>query len=798
MRPIVIDTAAGSRRLTPAELPIRIGSGSVADIRVPGPVTGEVIGLISSLDDKPFLQVTGGASALFVNGEPVPATRWLSDADVITAGVLRVECHFDAEAIRFSVAYTDTEYATLPPGGAPARGEGTEIAPRRPVAFQAQADRRRWSWLAYAALALLAAAALDLFTATAVRVEVIPADARVDLHGSWVPVKLAGRYLLRPGRYSVELSATGYEPRTAELAVGDARSQDFRYELRKLPGKVLIRAKPPVPVRVAVDGKETAAGPDGSYSVAAGAHSLTVMAKRYQDFTSMVEVEGREVRQTVVAELKPDWADVAVTTQPDGAAILVAGEALGTTPATVPVPAGGVELELRKDGYKPWRQTLAVSAGEKIELPLVRLQETDGLLAVVTNPAGAAVTIDGRYRGTTPLDAEIAPGGAHDVIVTRPGYETVRRRVTVERRAAASLRLDLVQRVGVVRIEADPPDAELLVNGVARGAASQELSLPAVAQRIEVRKTGFAPFVASVTPTPGLPQVVKVQLLTPQQAVLAATPRTVTTKQGSVLRLVEPGSFVMGAPRREQGRRPNESERPVRLTRRFYIGLREVTNNEFREFRPTHTSGAEKYQELAGGDHPVVMLSWEDAASFCNWLSDRDGLQPAYAPREGALRLAEPATTGYRLPTEAEWEWASRYNGGGGTRRYPWGDHMPPEEGAGNFADQSAKGIVPNVLSTYNDGYPVTAPVGSFKPSPLGLFDTGGNAAEWVNDLYTVYGAESAAEATDPTGPAAGQYHVIRGSSWRHASISELRYAFRDFGDQGRLDVGFRLARYAE
>ena len=360
MRAISIVTAAGTRRLVPAELPIRIGSGSAADIRLPGPVTGEVIGLIGSLDDKPFFQATG-PSAVAVNGEAVAATRWLTDGDVLTAGALRIECHFDADAIRFSVAYTDTEYATLPPEPGPAgpQAQGTKIAPARSVAAAVYAGRRRWHWLIYGAMVLLAAAALDLFTAKAVRVDVIPPEAHVSLHGSWLPVKIGSRYLLRQGRYGVEMSAAGYEPQTAEFTVGDAQSQDFHYELRKLPGKVVIQARPAVPIQVAIDGKQIAPGADGSYGVAAGAHELTVTAKRYQDFTAKVEVEGREVRQTIAAELKPNWADVSVATEPDGATITVGDEALGTTPATVPVIAGGAELELKKGRL----QTLAADAG---------------------------------------------------------------------------------------------------------------------------------------------------------------------------------------------------------------------------------------------------------------------------------------------------------------------------------------------------------------------------------------------------------------------------------------------------
>lgn len=796
-RVLVIATPAGERRLTLAELPVRIGTGDAADIRVPGPVTGEVIGLVGCLDDRPFLQSTGVAAAtLAVNGEPAAATRWLGDGDVITAGALRIVCRAAPDTLRFEVSYADAGYATLPPM-APGVSPEQPLSPAARAARAAARPRRAWPWLVYGGLLVLGAAALHLLTARAVRVDVEPAVAGIDIRGSWLPVRIGGRFLLRPGNYEVRLSAEGYEPLSQAITVGDASSQEFRFTLQKLPGRIFIDADPAVPLHVTIDGRDVSPGDGGGFTVAAGSRALRVTADRYLPFATTLDVEGRGVEQRVAANLDPNWADVTVSSEPPGAAIMAGAESLGTTPATVAVTAGSTALELRKDGFKPWRQALAVTAGQRIELPLVRLQETDGLLSVVSVPPGAAVTIDGRYRGTTPAEVEITPGRSHEVIVAKPGFETVTRSVEVERRKSASLRLELAERVGIVRIVSDPADAELWVNGVRRGSASQELSLPAVVQKIEIRKEGLAPFRTEVTPRPGLPQLVEARLLTPEQAVLAAVPQTLTTKQGLALRLVGPGEFEMGAPRREQGRRPNETQRRVRITRRFYIGTREITNREFREFKPNHTSGAEKYKELAGAEHPVVMLSWEDAASFCNWLSDRDGLPPAYAMREGTLRLAGPATNGYRMPTEAEWEWASRYNGGGGARRYPWGDQMPPAAGSGNFADQSARGILPNVLSSYDDGQPVTAPAGSYRPSPLGLSDIGGNAAEWVSDIYTVFSPVAEA-VVDPIGPATGQYHVIRGSSWRSASISELRLAYRDFGDQGRLDVGFRIARYAD
>ncbi len=139
-----------------------------------------------------------------------------------------------------------------------------------------------------------------------------------------------------------------------------------------------------------------------------------------------------------------------------------------------------------------------------------------------------------------------------------------------------------------------------------------------------------------------------------------------------------------------------------------------------------------------------------------------------------------------------------RYAGGKTALKFPWGKKWPPPENSGNLADVSAREIVPSILPAYDDGYASSAPVGSFKANALGIYDVAGNVAEWVNDLYTVPTPGMTEPLIDPLGPERGGSHVVRGSSWRHAGITELRLSYRDYSDEPRPDIGFRIARYAD
>ncbi len=804
-----IEDARGAHRVQRETFPLAIG-GSWADIELPGYHAPEPVGYLGYSGEELFVQPGRAGAGVTCNGALVTTSQWLRHGDVLAFTKARIVVEMTAEHVRFRVEEKQEEDKTDPPMVVPTVPPSTEKSDGagqvvKPVAFEpAQLSLKGGSrrihpatiifWLA---LPLLGLAAWLVFTLRSVELVIEPRAERVEIDGGLFVFELGGRYLLRAGDYRVVAEKEGYRRLESPIEITDERSQTFQFNLERLPGLLTVTTDPLEGAVVIVDGEEVGVTPLESMELEPGEHEVTLRADRHEGFSTKVQIEGGGLVETLAVKLEPRWAPIAFSSEPSGATVRVGGKDVGSTPVTANILEGGHAYEVILAGHKPYRSRFVVKAGEAKSLPLVSLSPADGNLVLTSEPSGANVTVDGTYRGQTPLDVFLSPGEMHEIDISEAGYESQTHEVIIRSGSSKTLAVDLVAKLGVVEIVVDPPDATLFVNGGSRGRASQVMRLTAVPQQIEIKKEGYLPYTTTITPRPGFPQSIEVVLKTEEEAKAEATPDLIQTSQGHELRLIGPRRFRMGASRREPGRRANEAEREVEITRRYYLSTQEVTNQQFREFNGKHRSGIVGGYNLELDHHPAVNMTWEEAARYCNWLSAKESLPPAYVDQGGTLVATAPQSIGYRLPTEAEWAGAARYPDGENPLKYPWGGSLPVAPDSDNYADVSANGLVPTILESYDDSFPVTAPAGSFVPNPLGLYNLGGNVAEWVQDRYSLYPPGTELEK-DPMGPSEGKFHVIRGASWMHGNVTRLRFAYRDYGAKPRQDVGFRIARSVE
>jgi formylglycine-generating enzyme required for sulfatase activity len=650
---------------------------------------------------------------------------------------------------------------------------------------------------------LLSMAVWFVFTARQVSLVITPTPDSVVIQGGLLTPKLGGHYLLRPGQYELLVEKACFTPLQASFTVDKGRTQRFAFELQPSPGKLFIEVHQKgqldtqsIPADVLVDGRSIGTAPITGHGVQAGRHALEIIADQYLPHRQEIEMAGCNKEHRIQVALLPGWAEVDISSIPEGE-VSVDNRAMGRTPLKLKLLAGTHNLRIQAPGHKPWQRQLTVTAGEPVRLGDIRLPLADGLLKVSSTPAGATIMIGDRYAGQTPLTLELAPNQEHLIRFSKTGYTTTQQTVAIGPNERKDIRVRLKAEKGVVAFKVQPQGAALWVNGRNMGPVPEWLNLPALPHDMEFRLKGYQPYKTRVTPRPGLEQQVNVSL-TPLATTVTTGRTDYKAGNGYPLVLIRPKPLTMGSSRREQGRRSNETLRRVRLTRPFLMGAREVTNREFRAYTAEHNSGAFNTQSLNRDDQPVVQVTWQQAARFCNWLSERDNLPKVYIQKGETLVAASPLPAGYRLPTEAEWEYSARYDGQQTKARYPWGNTFPPRKKSGNFGDESAKNLFSRYIEGYNDGYAVTAPPAQFQANALGLFDLGGNVAEWCHDVYNIYSRRPDKVYVDPTGPPTGELWVIRGSSWRDSSISELRSAFRGYGKAKRDDVGFRVCRYAQ
>ncbi len=800
---LLVRDVEGERRVESAELPLKVGTGGECDIRLPGP-GGEPLALLDLLDGLPFVQPVGRESQIRINGEPLDTSRRLRDGDELQFFGSRVRIAVSDTAVVADVHLEDSAYVTRPPE-ADDVADGPDEEAIAPTAFRRAAEtaakiersrRHPLRAIVASALVLLLAASWLLFTSKSIEFEIEPAEPDVlSVDGGWFRLPIGDRVLLRKGNYTVNVAKQGYYDVGQTFVVGDEPAMTVRLRLRRKPGRLQVAVVPDADAVVTVDGALVGKAPYGPIELEPGEHSVRVESERYLPFSDFISMEGLDRSNDVFVQLVPRWANVEVRSEPPGATVLSGNEEVGVTPAVIELLEGTHELTVVKDGFSAWDGNVVAVPNVAQTLPAITLQPANAKLLVNTIPRGANVTVNGRYRGQSPLTLSLSPDVDYQIGMSKAGYGVTTRSLRLASAASESITVDLSARVGTVTVNVEPADATVYVDGRARGKGKTIVRLSSAPHKIEVKRQGFADWSRTITPRPGYPQTVTARLTSLEAIERASVARSVETAAGQTMIRVEGGTFSMGASRAEPGRRANEVIRPVTIASPFWISAHEVTNKQFAEFKRNHDSGADVHVALAADNNPVASVTWSEAAQYCNWLSRREGRSPAYKQEFGNWVPVYPFSDGYRLPTEAEWAWAFRYAERPAAMKYSWGVQWPPPKGSGNFADAAARELVPSIIPRYDDGYASTAPVGSFSANPLGLFDGGGNVAEWVNDWYTVPTPGVTTPEVDPTGPERGTSRVIRGSSWRHAGFTELRMSFRDFGTEPRVDVGFRLAR---
>jgi formylglycine-generating enzyme required for sulfatase activity len=364
-----------------------------------------------------------------------------------------------------------------------------------------------------------------------------------------------------------------------------------------------------------------------------------------------------------------------------------------------------------------------------------------------------------------------------------------------------SVLLAAIAAVGLLPAEAEDPPASAQVAALIQQLGDDQYARrEAAAKELEELGDVALPALRQATSSADLEIRLRARELVAAIALQLRTSKSIGLQMVSI----EPAAFQMGSAEAETGRQANELRHEVRITTPFYLGVYEVTQEEYKRVLRRNPSqfttagmGNVQLEEKDIPRLPVEGVCWYDAIQFCNELSKLDGFEPYYELTDikrsetviVSARVTVAGGKGYRLPTEAEWEFACR---GGDPGPFHFG--FEPTGAEANIKPGMTAGGYGGASPKWREvGRPMR--VGSYLPNTRGLHDMHGNVAEWCWDWYDKdYYARSPKE--DPSGPATGTQRVLRSGSWMVLEAS-CRSASRFYHtpDERKNYVGFRVAR---
>jgi formylglycine-generating enzyme required for sulfatase activity/anti-sigma factor RsiW len=506
----------------------------------------------------------------------------------------------------------------------------------------------------------------------------------------------------------------------------------------------------------------------------------------------------------VVLEIDQPGAEVQV----DGQKITVNVPGDGQ-PIEVKVEPGQHRLRISKGGFEVFTEDIELKVGKSapIKVALKPIPRPEGIAVLEIDQPGAEVRVDEQPKIAVKalgdgkqVEVKGEPGLCK-VRISKDGFEDFTQEMELKVGKPAVIKVALKPLEAIVALEIDPPDAEVQVDGkkVAANPDGEpkaiEIKRKAGRWQLRVSKDGFEDYSQEIESKPGKSAPIKVALkprarvrpealdCTRPEGVGAAEVRraqeawakylgcpveeTVEVAEGVKMTfvLVPPGKFRMGSPENEKDREKDETLREVTLTAPFYLGKTEVTQAQYQAL------GLKNPSHFKGDDLPVEMVTWTEARDWAAKLT---------------AKLADQQP--YRLPTEAEWEYACR-GGRPSVQPFGVGDGRTLSSREANFNGNHPYGGT--AKGPYLES---TCAVGSYPANALGLHDMHGNVWEWCADGYGPYPPGA---ATNPTGPSGeGSARVIRGGDWLRVA-ADCRAAYRRGPEPSHrfVNLGFRLAR---
>lgn len=650
-------------------------------------------------------------------------------------------------------------------------------------------QHRKMMWYVTSSVAIIFIISIMLFVSRGTRVEVLPevikSQASVSVTRG-IAIVIYGYLYSLSSAAEIEVKAQGYI-KSRKVLTRENFGEITTVTLKPMPSEIILTSSTSdQKTSWQINDQLVAVANSIHKTVEAGDYSLTVNHPYFKEKTlSYVLTGGTVINETI--ELEPIDIGIQINSSPSDASVIVDGIKEGKTPLFLTLLGGVHQIEVIKHGYDSTYEQLELKNTSKEVIRNYNLLAKSAGVTVSVLPVDGTMRLNG-ISVSTKDKIKVNAGQKNILSYEKSGYFSHSETFNLKADQTKHIDFELEEEMGTLEIISTPPSTNVFINGKSAGKTPLILSLKAVAHKVELTLIGYRSLSFSVTPSASKPSKINANLIYEAEARLKDAPTTYKTHTGGEMVLFKPNDqVVMGALRSELGQRANEFIRTVNITKPFYAGRYEVTNGAYAKFNAVNTGSP---------SIPVTSITWLDAVHYANWLSQNESFTPVYIIEKDTLTRINPLADGYRLLTEAEWEWLARKAERKQQTQFVWGDNKTIPKKAGNIADESVKGVIRSYVPRYNDGYAGVAPVMSMLREKSGLYDMGGNVSEWVHDSYslTLPGKNQILEQI--LDPKILGMRVVKGASYKSGTLTELRGSYREGQVQARDDLGFRLGRY--